>query len=78
MKRYLLEAIGAGVGGKTDKDWVQIWRSSPQAAEVRRELDDRRKNAVGTHDEDDIPREFATSKYAIIIITIMEGICFNN
>eukprot|EP00026_Physarum_polycephalum_P005669 Phypoly_transcript_05704.p1 GENE.Phypoly_transcript_05704~~Phypoly_transcript_05704.p1 ORF type:complete len:595 (+),score=118.57 Phypoly_transcript_05704:2-1786(+) len=59
---YLLEAIGAGVGGKTDKDWVQIWRSSPEAGEIRQEIQDRKKAAEGQRD-DDIPREFATSKW---------------
>jgi ATP-binding cassette subfamily G (WHITE) protein 2 (SNQ2) len=58
---YLLEAIGAGVGGKTDKDWVQIWRSSPEAASIRQELEEVKKNMTGQHD-DDIPREFATTK----------------
>ena len=60
--RYLLEAIGAGVGGKTDKDWVQIWRSSPEAAAIRQELDEVKANMAGKHQDDDIPREFATTK----------------
>lgn len=58
-----MEAIGAGVGGKTDKDWVQIWRGSPEAGEVKREIDERRQSAANSHDDGDIPREFATSKY---------------
>jgi ABC-type multidrug transport system ATPase subunit len=58
---YILEAIGAGVGGKTDKDWVQIWKSSPEAHEVRTEIDDKKKKAVA-HDVNDIPLEFATSR----------------
>ena len=61
--RYLLEAIGAGVGGKTDKDWVQIWKSSPEADSIGQEIQDRKKAAEGLH-EDDIPREFATTTYA--------------
>lgn len=59
---YILEAIGAGVGGKTDKDWVQIWRNSPQCGEVRRELDSH-KGKEDTHASSDIPREFATSNW---------------
>jgi hypothetical protein len=50
------------VGGKTDKDWVQIWRSSPEAAAVRQELDEVKANSAGKHD-DSMPREFATGKY---------------
>jgi hypothetical protein len=62
-----LEAIGAGVGGKTDKDWVQIWRSSNEAAEVRQEITERKKNSENSqHDEGDIPREFATTKYVFL------------
>jgi hypothetical protein len=53
-----------GVGGKTDKDWVQIWRTSPEAGATRQELQERQKNAEGQVDTD-IPREFATSKYAL-------------
>lgn len=63
---YLLEAIGAGVGGKTDKDWVQIWKSSPEADAVKREVEDTKKKAEGLKD-DDIPREFATSKYVVLL-----------
>ena len=49
------------MGGKSDKDWVQIWKSSPDSVAVRQELDQVKSNMAGQHD-DDIPREFATSK----------------
>lgn len=61
---YLLEAIGAGVGGKTDKDWVQIWRGSPEADLIRQEIEDVKAKSLqsDSFEHGDVPREFATSK----------------
>lgn len=59
---YILEAIGAGVGGKTDKDWVQIWRTSPECQSVKEEIEDQKRKATA-HSADDIPLEFATGRW---------------
>jgi ABC-type multidrug transport system ATPase subunit/ABC-type multidrug transport system permease subunit len=64
---YVLEAIGAGVGGHTDKDWVQIWRNSPEAGEVKREVEAIKsgKSAatnVPKHEEGEA-REFAQNRW---------------
>jgi hypothetical protein len=44
----MLEAIGAGVGGKTNIDWVTVWRSSPEAQAVLAELEEQ-KNKPAAH-----------------------------
>jgi hypothetical protein len=57
----MLQAIGAGVGGKTDKDWVAIWRDSPEAAAMLPELTssvDAKMSNGG-----DSAKEFATSTF---------------
>ncbi|EDN03106.1 hypothetical protein HCAG_00970 [Histoplasma mississippiense (nom. inval.)] len=35
---WMLEVIGAAPGSHTDKDWAEIWKSSPERVEVRRSL----------------------------------------
>ncbi|EGC47549.1 ABC transporter [Histoplasma capsulatum var. duboisii H88] len=35
---WMLEVIGAAPGSHTDKDWPEIWKSSPERVEVRRSL----------------------------------------
>ncbi|KKK17140.1 ATP-binding cassette transporter [Aspergillus rambellii] len=36
---YILEIIGAGASGKSDKDWPVIWSESPEFREVQKEID---------------------------------------
>ncbi|CAK4009804.1 ABC transporter [Lecanosticta acicola] len=36
---WMLEVIGAAPGSSTDKDWHQIWRNSPEYAEVQEHLE---------------------------------------
>eukprot|EP01117_Protostelium_nocturnum_P003933 TRINITY_DN151_c0_g1_i2.p1 TRINITY_DN151_c0_g1~~TRINITY_DN151_c0_g1_i2.p1 ORF type:complete len:1405 (-),score=390.15 TRINITY_DN151_c0_g1_i2:123-4337(-) len=55
---YILEAIGAGVNGSTDKDWNAIWKSSPESIAVQTELE----NVKIEHEEEkEEPKEYATS-----------------
>ncbi|GAM19699.1 hypothetical protein SAMD00019534_028740 [Acytostelium subglobosum LB1] len=55
---YILEAIGAGVHGKTNVDWPAAWKSSTECTEVYAEL----RNLENNNTQDDSPaREFATS-----------------
>ncbi|KAN0043238.1 hypothetical protein ACTA71_010878 [Dictyostelium dimigraforme] len=35
---YILEATGAGVHGKTDINWPEAWKQSPELADISREL----------------------------------------
>ncbi|KAF2853329.1 hypothetical protein T440DRAFT_445323 [Plenodomus tracheiphilus IPT5] len=37
---WMLEVIGAAPGTHTDIDWHQVWRNSPEYAEVQRHLDE--------------------------------------
>ena len=37
---YILDVIGAGATATTDKNWSQLFRESPQAVQLRRDLDD--------------------------------------
>ncbi|KAL4905975.1 hypothetical protein BDW74DRAFT_14933 [Aspergillus multicolor] len=51
---YMLEVIGAGAAGKSDKDWPVIWNESPQFREVHEEIDRIHKDrASAPSDEDD-------------------------
>ncbi|GAM17381.1 hypothetical protein SAMD00019534_005560 [Acytostelium subglobosum LB1] len=36
---YILEAIGAGVHGKSDVNWPQTWKSSAECQQIKKELD---------------------------------------
>eukprot|EP01117_Protostelium_nocturnum_P006316 TRINITY_DN227_c0_g1_i1.p1 TRINITY_DN227_c0_g1~~TRINITY_DN227_c0_g1_i1.p1 ORF type:complete len:1474 (-),score=463.74 TRINITY_DN227_c0_g1_i1:47-4363(-) len=59
---YILEAIGAGVHGKTDKDWPALWKSSKECQEVNSELDRMMSDATlhKANESGEEPREFAT------------------
>ncbi|EGG16693.1 hypothetical protein DFA_07671 [Cavenderia fasciculata] len=62
---YMLEAIGAGVYGKTDVDWPAVWKESSEYKDVAQHLDEL-LNTVQIIDDDsnkEKPREFATSKW---------------
>ena len=43
---YILDVIGAGATATTDKNWFQLYRESPQYAEMQSELD--RLSRLGT------------------------------
>ncbi|EGG18744.1 ABC transporter G family protein [Cavenderia fasciculata] len=61
---YMLEAIGAGVHGKSDVDWPAAWKSSPECASITEELNRLEKTDLSdhSHSSDSGPaREFATS-----------------
>eukprot|EP01113_Clastostelium_recurvatum_P049929 TRINITY_DN9334_c0_g1_i1.p1 TRINITY_DN9334_c0_g1~~TRINITY_DN9334_c0_g1_i1.p1 ORF type:complete len:1457 (-),score=443.50 TRINITY_DN9334_c0_g1_i1:94-4464(-) len=60
---YILEAIGAGITGHTDKDWHDIWMASQQNADVERELEG--MNQVPLKDGASLApaKEFATSPF---------------
>lgn len=60
---YILEAIGAGVNGKSDQDWPSIWKQSPEFTAVQKELDDIESTMKSKADEDEHPREFATNQF---------------
>jgi ABC-type multidrug transport system ATPase subunit len=36
---YMLEIVGAGGHGQTDRDWPQIWKDSPECKDVQAELE---------------------------------------
>eukprot|EP01117_Protostelium_nocturnum_P006317 TRINITY_DN227_c0_g2_i2.p1 TRINITY_DN227_c0_g2~~TRINITY_DN227_c0_g2_i2.p1 ORF type:complete len:1432 (-),score=505.14 TRINITY_DN227_c0_g2_i2:66-4361(-) len=62
---YILEAIGAGVHGKTDKNWAEVWRDSEERKAVLAELDQlieekKSEAAKNPRPEGEKPREFAT------------------
>ncbi|PRP87719.1 hypothetical protein PROFUN_02419 [Planoprotostelium fungivorum] len=56
---YMLEAIGAGVSGNTDKDWPQIWLDSEERQTVKDELNRSLDNAEDNKGEEKAT-EFAT------------------
>ncbi|OWP04280.1 hypothetical protein B2J93_9348 [Marssonina coronariae] len=62
---WMLEVIGAAPGSKTDIDWHEAWRASPEYAEVHRELDrlkaelPHKTNMALTSDEKASFQEFA-------------------
>ena len=54
------------MGGKTDKDWVSIWRESPEAAAMIPELSAEAKisgDQMERKRESDKAKEFATSTF---------------
>ncbi|EGG25223.1 hypothetical protein DFA_03471 [Cavenderia fasciculata] len=58
---YMLEAIGAGVHGKSDVDWPAAWKSSPECAAVTQELGQLETTDLSGGDAHSGPaREFAT------------------
>lgn len=59
---YILEAIGAGVNGKSYTDWSDVWKKSSEYAEVQKKLDEVDTMTPSTSDVDGPPREFATSQ----------------
>ncbi|KAF2071314.1 hypothetical protein CYY_007364 [Polysphondylium violaceum] len=64
---YILEAIGAGVHGKTDVDWPAAWKSSQECQLVNQELSNL-ENGIGLpdewkHSDGTPPREFATGPW---------------
>lgn len=43
---WMLEVIGAAPGSRTDIDWHQVWRASPEYAATQRELDHLKDNGA--------------------------------
>jgi ATP-binding cassette, subfamily G (WHITE), member 2, PDR len=35
---WMMDVIGAAPGSRADKDWAEVWKSSPERAQTRREL----------------------------------------
>eukprot|EP01132_Coremiostelium_polycephalum_P010253 gene10253-12576_t len=75
---YILEAIGAGVHGKTDVDWPAAWKSSPECAAITEELGSL-DTKEGTsqyinqgHEDNGKPREFAND-----ILTQLKEVYFH-
>ncbi|KYR00643.1 ABC transporter G family protein [Tieghemostelium lacteum] len=60
---YILEAIGAGVHGKTDVDWSAAWKSSQECHAIHQELNSIEQTSSQTHGDDEKPREFATGPW---------------
>ncbi|KAF2074618.1 hypothetical protein CYY_004088, partial [Polysphondylium violaceum] len=60
---YILEAIGAGVHGKSNVDWPAAWRDSPERTSITAELAEIQRTAptIYTSDENGPAREFSTS-----------------
>eukprot|EP01119_Soliformovum_irregulare_P011474 TRINITY_DN2879_c0_g1_i1.p1 TRINITY_DN2879_c0_g1~~TRINITY_DN2879_c0_g1_i1.p1 ORF type:complete len:1443 (-),score=460.96 TRINITY_DN2879_c0_g1_i1:56-4384(-) len=59
---YILEAIGAGVGGKTNVDWVDQWQKSHERENVHLELEKIEQDfKLKVEKSEEEPREFATS-----------------
>ncbi|EGG25222.1 hypothetical protein DFA_03470 [Cavenderia fasciculata] len=58
---YMLEAIGAGVHGKTDIDWPAAWKSSPECADITKQLNEMRDSSANIVENKEPAREFATS-----------------
>lgn len=62
---WMLEVIGAAPGSTTDIDWYQVWRNSPELAQVHKELDNMKEElpkhtAPATSPDDKVSyREFA-------------------
>lgn len=36
--KYILETIGAGATASANQDWNDLWKCSPESAEVQREV----------------------------------------
>ncbi|EFA79509.1 ABC transporter G family protein [Heterostelium album PN500] len=63
---YILEAIGAGVHGKSDVDWPAAWKSSPECAQIHAELDGLEKTDLSFSKDESHngpAREFATNQW---------------
>ncbi|KYQ99842.1 ABC transporter G family protein [Tieghemostelium lacteum] len=62
---YILEATGAGVYGKTDVDWPQAWKSSPECQQIHQDLAtlEQTLSASTAHEDTEAPREFATGPW---------------
>ncbi|KAN0008641.1 hypothetical protein ACTFIU_009368 [Dictyostelium citrinum] len=60
---YILEATGAGVHGKSDVNWPETWKQSPELQEIERELAALEAAGPSSSSTEDHgkPREFATS-----------------
>lgn len=64
---WMLQAIGAAPGYKTDVDWPRVWQESEEKQEVKRELEVMRsipaKDAVKGHstEDDALQGEFAST-----------------
>jgi len=58
---YMLEAIGAGVSGHTDKDWPKIWLDSKERLSVKQQLENMATESVEIADEPEA-KEFATGQ----------------
>ncbi|GJE86387.1 pleiotropic drug resistance ABC transporter [Phanerochaete sordida] len=59
---YILQVIGAGATATTDRDWNEVWKASPEAAQLERDIqsihdEGRKRPAVETT----LRSEFATS-----------------
>ncbi|EGC32812.1 hypothetical protein DICPUDRAFT_155206 [Dictyostelium purpureum] len=58
---YILEGIGAGVHGKSDVNWPEVWNNSEERQEIERELAALEAAGPTSQDDHGKPREFATS-----------------
>nr|AAL91498.1 ABC transporter AbcG13 [Dictyostelium discoideum] len=58
---YILEATGAGVHGKSDVNWPETWKQSPELQEIERELAALEAAGPSSTEDHGKPREFATS-----------------
>jgi ATP-binding cassette subfamily G (WHITE) protein 2 (PDR) len=69
---WMLEAIGAAPGTRSDVDWHQQWLDSPERVAVREELDQMERNPKGEEGSDDSSAysEFAASFEEQLIITL--------
>ena len=45
---WMLEVTGAAPGSQTDVDWYQVWRNSPELAQVHKELAEMKETLPGT------------------------------
>ncbi|KAM9960229.1 hypothetical protein ACTFIW_009357 [Dictyostelium discoideum] len=57
---YILEATGAGVHGKSDVNWPETWKQSPELQEIERELAALEARGPSSTEDHGKPREFAT------------------
>ncbi|EGC39183.1 hypothetical protein DICPUDRAFT_148081 [Dictyostelium purpureum] len=61
---YMLECIGAGVHGKSDKNWPELWKESNEYREIENELLSlEAAGPIKGHVDNGKPREFATSLF---------------
>jgi len=57
---YILEAIGAGVNGKSLADWHEVWKQSPEYTVIQQELETITQDTSNHHSDNEEVREFAT------------------